>query len=160
MYLQEWAEDVLALPRKEREGEMAPAAPQILQRTDVVNQGPEVSEYVDEDARPGWARDAYSLFGGAKTRLLPVATNLAPIAPLARKTKTVTFTRSRQPSFSRHRPVTTSPRRARGIFADNIPHAPTRRRRDLHESGAGSTRRRGFRMPDARDETSRAPRAL
>ena len=58
MYLHNWAEDARALPSREREGEMAPAAPQILQRTDVVNQGLEVSEYVDEDARPGWARDA------------------------------------------------------------------------------------------------------
>ena len=44
MYLQDWAEDVRAFPSGEREGEMALAAPQILQRTDVVNQGLEVSE--------------------------------------------------------------------------------------------------------------------
>ena len=69
MYLQDWAEEGRALPSGEREGEMAPAAPQILQRTDVVNQGPEVSEYVDEDARPGWVKDAYPLVGGREDAL-------------------------------------------------------------------------------------------
>ena len=53
MYLQDWEEDARALPSGEREGETAPAAPQILQRTDVVNQGFEVSEYFDEDAQQG-----------------------------------------------------------------------------------------------------------
>ena len=69
MYLQDWAEEARALPSGEREGEMAPAAPQILQRTDVENQGLEVSEYFDEDARPRWARDAYPLVGGREDAL-------------------------------------------------------------------------------------------
>ena len=38
-----------------------------------------------------------------------------------------------------------------------MPHVLTRRRRDLHESGAGVKRRREFRMPDAPEETPRAP---
>ena len=59
MYLQDWAEDERALPSGEREREVAPAASQILQRTDVVNQGLEVSEYADEAARPGWAGGTY-----------------------------------------------------------------------------------------------------
>ena len=69
MYLQDCAEDARSLPSGEREGDMAPAAPQIIQRTDVVNQGFEVFEYVDEDARPGWARDAYALVGGREDAL-------------------------------------------------------------------------------------------
>ena len=48
---------------------MALAAPQILQCTDVVKQGLEVSEYVDEDARLGWARDAHPLVGGREDTL-------------------------------------------------------------------------------------------
>ena len=69
MYPQDWAEDAHALPSGGREGEPAPAAPQILQRTDVVNQGLEVSEYADEAARPGWAGDTYPLIGGREDAL-------------------------------------------------------------------------------------------
>ena len=69
MYRQGWAEDARALPRGERKRELAPAAPQILQRPDVVNQGLDVPEYVDEAARPGWARDTYPLGGGREDAL-------------------------------------------------------------------------------------------
>ena len=69
MYLQNCAEEARALPSGEREGEMAPAAPQIPQRTDVENQGLKVSEYVDEDAKPRWVKDAYPLVGGREDAL-------------------------------------------------------------------------------------------
>ena len=69
MYLYDWAEDTRALPSGECEGKPAPAAPQIRQRTDVVNQGLELSEYVDEDARTEWARDSYPLVGGCEDAL-------------------------------------------------------------------------------------------
>ena len=70
MYLQDWAEDARALSSGEREGEMAPVAPQILQRTDVENQGLEVSKYVRRrSGETGMGRGHVPTHRGARRRV-------------------------------------------------------------------------------------------
>ena len=100
MYLQDWVEDLYPLRTEGHEGEPVLPAPQILRRPVVAAQGQEVPDYFAVDAQPQWGDRSAPCDQGSEGDLAADGQEVSSdsTGSSKKRVKTVTYTRSREPS--------------------------------------------------------------